>query len=189
MIYFTSDTHFGHKNIIWRGNRPCKNIEEMDNLLIKNWNRVVKSTDEVYHLGDFGWQLSPTRLKEIMEQLNGHKHLILGNHDKEKMMEHSNLWESVDFYKEIRIDDYKVVLFHYPIYEWNGAFNGTVHLYGHVHDTFEMYKEDLRHHNKRNYNVCSDANDLTPVSWQEIKKTLDLPEKGEYYNRNIIITE
>ena len=190
MIYFTSDTHFGHRNIIWRSNRPFKNIEEMDEQLIKNWNRVVKPSDEIYHLGDFAWQVSPTRLKEIMEQLNGHKHLILGNHDKEKMVKHCNLWESVDYYKELKIDDYKVVLFHYPIADWNGAFNGTVHLYGHVHNTFDMREEmDLRHHNKRSFNVCADANNWTPVSWKEIKKILDLPEKGEYYNRNIIITE
>ena len=87
MIYFISDTHFNHRNCIWHNNRPFKNVEEMDAQLIKNWNRVVKNNDEIYHLGDFAWQVSPTRLKEIMEQLNGHKHLILGNHDKEKMME------------------------------------------------------------------------------------------------------
>ena len=189
MIWFISDLHFNHKNIIWRGNRPFKNVEEMDEQLIKNWNRVVKKNDDMWYLGDFGWQLSPTRLKEIMEQLNGHKHLILGNHDKEKMMKHSNLWESVNYYKELKIDDYKVVLMHYPLYEWNGCFNGAVHLYGHVHDTFNLRDVDLRHHNKRSFNVSADANNLTPISWQEIKKTLDLPEKGEYYNRKIIITE
>ena len=78
---------------------------------------------------------------------------------------------------------------HYPLYEWNGCFNGAVHLYGHVHDTFDLRDVDLRHHNKRCFNVSADANNLTPVSWEEIKKALDLPRKGEYYNRNMIITE
>ena len=143
MIWFISDLHFNHRNIIWRSNRPFKNVEEMDKQLIKNWNRVVKPTDEIWYLGDFAWQISPARLKEIMEQLNGHKHLILGNHDKEKMMKHANLWESVDYYKELKIDDFKVVLMHYPLYEWNGCFNGAVHLYGHVHDTFDLRDVDL----------------------------------------------
>ena len=189
MFYFTSDTHFQHRNSIWHNERPFKNVEEMNETMIKNWNRVVKPTDEVYHLGDFGWQLSPTRLKEIMSQLNGHKHLILGNHDKEKLHGHCLVWESIDNYKELKIDGHKVVLFHYPIYDWNGAFNKTVHLYGHVHKTMDLRNVDLRHKNKRCYNVGVDVNNYTPVSWEEIKKILDLPDKGEYYNRNLIITE
>ena len=189
MIYFTSDTHFFHRNAIWHNERPFKNADEMDEAMIKNWNRVVKENDEIYHLGDFAWQPSPTKLKEILGQLNGRKHLILGNHDKEKLMAHSNLWESVDFYKELRIDDFKVILLHYPIYDWNGAFNGAVHLYGHVHKTMDLREVKTKHKNKRCYNVGVDVNNYTPVSWLEIKKILDLPDKGEYYNRNMIITE
>ena len=189
MIFFTSDTHFGHRNSLWHNNRPFKNADEMDAEMIKNWNRVVKENDEVYHLGDFGWQLSPTRLKEIMEQLNGHKHLILGNHDKDKMMEHSNLWESVNVYKELKLDYYKIVLFHYPIYDWNGAYHKSVHLYGHVHNNLDLRDVETRHKNKWCYNVGVDTNNYTPVSWQEIKKILDLPEMGEYYNRKDVITE
>ena len=81
MKYFiTSDTHFGHENIIKYCNRPFPNAEEMDKALIDNWNAVVGKNDTVIHLGDVGLA-SKSRLKEIISQLNGHKLLIKGNHD------------------------------------------------------------------------------------------------------------
>jgi calcineurin-like phosphoesterase family protein len=83
MIYFTSDTHFGHYNILKYCNRPWKEIYHHDNQLIKNWNSVVNPDDRVYHLGDFGFK-SKSVNKEIAEQLNGIKFILHGNHDKKK---------------------------------------------------------------------------------------------------------
>jgi len=189
MIYFTSDTHFNHINSLTIGKgRPFKNVDEMNEQLIKNWNRVVKPYDEIYHLGDFGWQLSPTQLKEIMEQLNGRKHLIVGNHDKEKMHAHSGCWESVSKYKEIKIDKTKVILFHYPIADFNGMYYNAVHLYGHVHAN-KSIMDNMDKSKYLAYNVGCDVNNYTPISWNEIKKILDIENKEEYYNRKIIITE
>ena len=176
MIWFISDLHFNHRSIIWRGNRPFKNVEEMDEQLIKNWNRVVKKNDEIWYLGDFGWQLSPTRLKEIMEQLNGHKHLILGNHDKEKMMKHSNLWESVDYYKKLSIDGYMVILFHFPIADFEGMYNQSVHLFGHIHGNNSLM-DKLDKNRYYFYNVSADVNNLTPISWNDIKLKLGLKQE------------
>lgn len=183
MIYFTSDTHFNHRNSLWHNDRPYKTVEEMDEQIIKNWNKVVKENDEIYHLGDFGWQLSPTRLQEIMLQLNGHKHLILGNHDKEKMMLHSNLWESVDIYKELAIDGYRVILFHYPIADFNQMYRHSIHLYGHVHKNKSLI--DLMDKKYYTYNVGVDTNNYTPISFLKIKEIfhLDIINKKEelYY--------
>ena len=79
-IFFTSDTHFGHGNIINFCKRPYENVAKMDNALIENWNATVGPTDDVYHLGDFCFN-GIQRWWELIGALNGRIHLILGNHD------------------------------------------------------------------------------------------------------------
>lgn len=94
MRYFViGDTHFGHSNIIKYCNRPFRDVEEMDRVLIKNWNETVSNHDIVIHLGDFAL-CARERAKEICSQLNGKKILIKGNHDN---------WTD-DFYRNIGFD-------------------------------------------------------------------------------------
>lgn len=76
--FFIADTHFGENNIRRYENRPFESAEEMDALLIKNWNSVVSSDDEVYVLGDFG---ADKKEAEVLADLNGIKYLVKGNHD------------------------------------------------------------------------------------------------------------
>lgn len=78
-IFFTSDLHFGHQNILKFCNRPWKTTEEMDEALIKRWNSVVGKDDIVFNLGDFAFA-PDRRWKEVLSRLNGHHYLILGNH-------------------------------------------------------------------------------------------------------------
>ena len=81
----TSDWHFNHKNILkYQPNRPGKTIEEMNSALIKHWNETVKPEDTIYHLGDFTFHKDP---KEFIDQLNGNKIFILGNHDVKSKLE------------------------------------------------------------------------------------------------------
>ena len=79
--YLVSDTHFNHSNIIKYCSRPFSNIEEMNKVIIDNWNNIVDKEDTVYHLGDFGFG-TKEELKEIFDKLNGKKYLIMGNHDR-----------------------------------------------------------------------------------------------------------
>ena len=79
--YLVSDTHFNHSNIIKDCSRPFSNIEEMNKVIIDNWNNIVDKEDTVYHLGDFGFG-TKEELKEIFDKLNGKKYLIMGNHDR-----------------------------------------------------------------------------------------------------------
>ena len=79
MVYFISDTHFNHKNIIKYCNRPFDSIEQMNETLINNWNDIVSDKDIIYHLGDFALG-SKELILDIVNRLNGSKYLIRGNH-------------------------------------------------------------------------------------------------------------
>ena len=137
MNYFISDTHFGHLNIIRFDNRPFITLEEMDGKLIENWNNVVNRDDTVYILGDFSWYKAD-KTTEILKQLKGHKRLIKGNHDKFlHNAECKKQFDSIVDYDEIKVDNKKVVLSHYPITFFNGHYYNSIHLYGHVHNSHE----------------------------------------------------
>jgi len=81
VIWFTADTHFDHPNVIRYCNRPFSSVQEMNRVLITNWNEVVKPQDTIHHLGDFSLSGS-RRAQELVTKLNGYKILIRGNHDK-----------------------------------------------------------------------------------------------------------
>lgn len=111
MIWVTSDNHFDHKNIIKYCNRPFKDVNEMNETMIKNWNNVVKPNDTVYHLGDFALT-SAKRYEYFLSRLHGHIIIILGNHDKSvKRMKELGFSE---VYKKMVIFDGKI-LTHVPI--------------------------------------------------------------------------
>lgn len=153
--------------------RPFKTIEEHDNALIKNWNKKVSNDDTIYVLGDIFWNYNSEQIKEILSQLNGEKHLILGNHDRVSHNEKSNCWEEITLYKKILIDNYTVILFHYPIADFEGMYRKSIHLYGHVHNNKSLI-DNLDRKSFYYYNVSVDVNDFKPVSFDEIKKKLDL---------------
>ena len=136
--FYIADLHFGHFNIVRYDNRPFKSVEEMDNTLIKNWNRVVSDADFVYILGDISWH-DDNKTTEIFKQLKGNKILIKGNHDLIKRnSELAKCFISVQDYCELYLDKQnKVIMSHYPMPFWNGQFRDTVHLYGHVHNSHQ----------------------------------------------------
>lgn len=113
MIFFSSDHHFFHKNIIKYENRPFGSVEEMNRVMIENWNSVVKPEDIVYYLGDFAF-CSKQWIAKLLSQLNGKKILIKGNHDKGTSWYKENGFESVHDTLEIKIGKHKVLLSHYP---------------------------------------------------------------------------
>lgn len=78
--WFTSDPHYGHRNIIGFSHRPFLNVDEMNAGLIRRWNHLVQPGDTVYVLGDFA--LGPSGTIGIAGQLVGHKVLVAGNHDR-----------------------------------------------------------------------------------------------------------
>lgn len=137
--FFISDLHFGHKNCLAFDNRKFVSIEDHDEALIERWNSVVEDHDDVWVLGDISWH-SPTKTIEIFKRLNGTKHLCIGNHDTKllRSREVRNLFAEIVDYKELSIGtDRGIVLCHYPIPCFKNHYYGWIHLYGHVHNSFE----------------------------------------------------
>lgn len=154
MNYYISDMHFFHKNVTKEGNnfdnRPFNSLAEMHQCMKEKWNSKITNGDTVYILGDIAMRGTNEELIALVAQLKGRKVLIKGNHDDVSDMRYKNVFAEIYDYKEITDyvdqDAYKLVLSHYPILMWNGQHRGTIHLYGHTHNTYEneFYQECLR---------------------------------------------
>lgn len=178
--FFISDLHLGHANCLAFDNREFPNIDAHDNTIIERWNSAVGVDDDVWVLGDISWY-NATKTVEIFRQLNGTKFLCVGNHDKRllKNRDVQGLFAEITSYKEIQLtNETGVVLCHYPIPCYNHHYYGWIHLYGHVHTSFEwnMMKQvqyqmrALYDKKSRMYNVgCMvPGMDYTPRTLDEI---------------------
>lgn len=168
-IWFTSDTHFGHGNIIGFCKRPFSSVEEMDEALIERWNARVKPNDTVWHLGDFSFYKSYEKLNEVFNRLNGNKYLVCGNHDYDNTKR--LFWEKVTPLEELMFGKLPIVLFHYPMISWHRSWYGSVHLYGHVHGALLGDNQSL--------DVGVDSWEYQPVNFEEIKGRLKTLPKRE----------
>ena len=132
--FWSSDIHFGHKNIITYCDRPFSDVDEMNECLIQNWNSTVGLTDEVWFLGDFSMGRKSDSVR-YFRALNGKKHLVQGNHDGKETL---NLpWESVSQLKEVTVSNHKFVMCHFPLEVWNRSHHGVLHLHGHSHGSLQ----------------------------------------------------
>lgn len=149
--WFISDLHIGHGNVLRfeEGLHNFTDIKEHDHAIAKNWHDTVGPDDHVFFLGDLA--MERTKWKHIRENLGkfgklpGKVHWIIGNHDlhidQAWLYNLREIMDIVEFtnYKEIMVKDdsewglKRFVLFHYPLYEWNGKYRGAYHLYGHSH--------------------------------------------------------
>lgn len=160
--YVTSDLHFNHHNIIGYCSRPFTNVDDMHEALIAGWNSVVRDNDIVYLLGDFILGLRPANPARVFGQLRGRKVLIVGNHDVHHGSKTLSLgWEAQHTRLELR-RGVRVVMDHYPIESWNGAYAGAVHLHGHSHGGL---KRVIPHR----FDVGVD----TPAGFDPVPKTID----------------
>ena len=168
MIYFISDPHFGHENIIRHCSRPFQSCSEMDETMIQNWNSRVTPQDTVYILGDLMFfHKDPQR---ILQRLQGKKYLITGNHDKTwmKTLEKQHpgaletFFEGIASMMKIRLDDHQLVLCHYPMLTWEDRAHGSWHIFGHVHNTPDFRREP------NSFNACVELNNYRPVSLEEL---------------------
>ena len=175
--FFTSDTHFNHANIIKFCNRPFKDVEQMNEVMIANWNSVIGKDDTVFHLGDFclGGEAEWTK---ILDRLNGKIYLIMGNHDLKNIRQgFISRFEHVAMQMRIEIGKKRIYLCHYPFLCFEGSYKDDVwQLFGHVHTRRSNSGIDagrLQYLYPTQYDVGVDNNNFTPVSFGQVKRIID----------------
>lgn len=175
-IWFTSDTHHEHRRICELSNRPFSSVEEMNEGLRDNWNAVVKSDDIVYNLGDFSFSKNIDAVEAYLNSLNGIKFHLIGNHcqimtqNKERLLNNGTI-QCLDHYKEIKIDKKSIVLFHFPLQEFNKMSHGGLALHGHSHGSVKPYGKQV--------DVGIDTDFILghkvwrPYEWTEVKEFME----------------
>lgn len=158
-LFFTSDQHFGHSNVISFCDRPFANVDEMDEELIARHNAVIPPAATVFMLGDLSFHPNQ-RTMEIVTELNGFKYLILGNHDAGLSRYVLDLFEGVANYHELSVRSRKVVLCHFPFRSWNNMAHGALNLHGHCHGKLEEQRNQ--------FDVGVDVWSYTPVPYDHI---------------------
>lgn len=158
-VFVSSDTHFGHTNIIRYCNRPFETVEAMNEDLVRRWNSRVTAGDTVYFLGDFamGPGVDVKFVVAMLQRLNGNIHMILGNHDQKskhgpgiariygthwKEIPHVTVSENqLELFKH---DGAEFVMCHFPMQDWENKKHGSIHLHGHTHDQYAVVAERAR---------------------------------------------
>lgn len=169
--YATSDLHLGHENIIKYAHRPFKNVAEMDEALISNWNaRVKQDDDDVFILGDVGLT-EVGYIIRCLQRMRGRKYLVEGNHDNRSLRsaEFQEQFVWIKQMHELEFDDptFKngrrpVILCHYAMRVWNRSHHGSYHLYGHSHGKLPEEKNSL------SMDVGVDSTGYAPISLEEV---------------------
>ena len=181
-VLFISDFHLFHKNVIKFDNRPFvtdngeADLKTMHDTIIKNWNSVVSKNDVVFYLGDliFGrkeWA------DDILKQLNGKIHFIMGNHDDYKEIVSYNRFETISDLVDLKITgadkEYTFVLCHYPIYSWNKIHHGSFHIHGHTHGNMHHGEDASYYVGRKVMDVGCNIINYTPISYKEVIKKLN----------------
>lgn len=177
-VWFTSDNHFFHSNVIEYSHRPFGDVDEMNEEMIRRWNAVVHRDHTVFHLGDFCLG-TPEQWNYILDRLKGKIVLVVGNHDSRHINEDLiGRFELVAPQLRIRVENQKIYLNHFPFLCFSGENYGDWQLFGHIHTN--PYNHNVIDEKRlcsllpNQYDVGVDNNDFTPVSFrrlQEIIKT------------------
>jgi len=170
-IWFTSDWHLGHANIIKHCGRPFKDLNEMNETIIENYNSLVKPDDVVYNLGDLFFKTSYWYCHNLLGRFNGKIRVVVGNHDKKGRLDNfvkDGLIQSVNDVLGMDIDKQYIWLSHYPHRSWNRSFHGSLHFHGHVHSRSNVcvYRNSI--------DVGVDAWKFKPVNFDEIVEKVKL---------------
>lgn len=189
--FFTSDLHFGHKNVLRFDGRPFDSVEEMDSELIRRWNAKVNKEDTVYVLGDFIWKNKTGVATSLIRQLNGRIILIKGNHDAFlHNAKAKNALGGVKDYDDICVTlkdgtPRRCILSHYFIPMYNGHRRNAILLHGHSHFTDEADVEVELSRQLSRYGIKNEIYNVGCMYWNYEPVTLDeILERGETVRPN-----
>ena len=175
-VFFTSDTHLMHANVIKHDSRPFDSIEEHDEAIVGNWNDLVGHRDLVYHLGDVVWY-NRAKTSEILSRLRGRIILVKGNHDHfVRTKVHAERFEKIEMLMRIKPKVYgrEMILCHYPILQWRNKHHGSWHLHGHTHHNgLKEYRKGMC------LDVGTNGWSYSPISLERIRE--------EFYKKEINI--
>jgi calcineurin-like phosphoesterase family protein len=168
-LWFTSDTHFFHANIIQYCDRPFASVEEMNEVMVQRWNERVAPEDTVIHLGDFALGRSEA-VTPFRKRLNGAVVLVRGNHDRfgRQRAAEWGFQSVVEGEAELTLGGRTFVLAHHP--EGPPVAPGRVRLCGHVHNNWRLRGGVL--------NVGVDVWDFRPISIDEVVAGLTAADEG-----------
>ena len=185
-VFFTSDTHFGHKAIMTYCKRPFSSVDEMNEKLVSNWNELVSDDCTVFHLGDFAFGGLPF-WEDIRSRLRGHIILIKGNHDWRGNLQNlkrlETMFDVIELEIVINLDGQPIILNHYPLLCYSGSYNNSIWaLHGHVHQNPNSVGLDtprLIHRFPTQYDVGVDNNNYYPISYNQIKQIINKQIENE----------
>lgn len=187
MKFFTSDLHLGHVAIIGMQQRPFKNVEEMNKILIDNINATVRNenNDELYILGDLSHHIKPEETIGLISKIKcNKKYLCIGNHDKPDAIKQlaPNLFKDIQLaYQDICDQGAVFHLSHYPYLSWKHMRRSkTFMLHGHIHSNPSYNLENKDKHILR-FDVGVEANNYFPISSKQI---LEFFGENIYMNPN-----
>lgn len=161
-VFFTSDTHYGHANIIKYCNRPYVSPVEMDADLIAKHNAKVPEDGLLFHMGDYSLS-GLNNARAVRRQLNGEVILIKGNHEKDALALGKEAFTNIYDVALISIEGQRIWLSHYAHRVWPASHQGSWHLYGHTHNTLPDLADSL------SIDCGVDAHKFEPLSFYELK--------------------
>lgn len=167
MVFFITDPHFGHSNIIKMCNRPFCDVEEMNERMIKTWNEKVHGNDTVYIVGDMFFRCADE--EQVLKRLKGNKRLIKGNHDRSwiKSPDILKYFLSVDDYLETSDGRHSLVFCHYPLLSWNRPHKSYM-VFGHIHNNVNSDYFPLICAREHMLNAGAEINGYEPVTFDEL---------------------
>lgn len=164
-VFFASDHHFGHNNVLKYCDRPYPNVELMRDCFIGNHNKTVGADDITVFVGDVSFLDSHIKVNDILNQMNGYKILVLGNHDIERDRYLQYAFDEICVVKAFQHThngvDINFALTHYPFTNVpeDMSFN-TISIHGHIHDKISKEYHQI--------NVSVEAINYKPIHFNDI---------------------